>query len=127
MHYLRTFGFLILSWLTACHSDTGRPQATLEAFTAALNAESKVQLIDVRTQQEYSTGHIAGSLNWDIENGDFKSNLSSLDKNRPVLVYCAVGGRSATAARTLQEAGFMQVLDLKGGIKAWKAAGQPLE
>lgn len=111
----------------ACQTPSAVPQVSPETFKEALNADAAVQLIDVRTLQEYESGHLAGALNWDIENGDFKRNLPSLDQDKQVLVYCAVGGRSATAANMLKDAGFSQVMDLKGGIKAWKAAGLPTE
>jgi rhodanese-related sulfurtransferase len=127
MQYSTTIGFLMLLWFSACQTDAGGPQVSPDVFKAATTSDASPQLIDVRTRQEFESGHIAGALNWDFENGDFKRNLPSLDKNRQVLVYCAVGGRSAKAANMLQEAGFMQVLDLKGGIKAWKAAGLPTE
>ncbi len=97
-----------------------------DAFETKLKTETGVQLIDVRTQEEFQAGHLNGALNWDIENGDFQKNMPSLDKNKPVLVYCAVGGRSATSANKLNAAGYTKVYDLKGGIKAWKAAGKPV-
>ncbi|MCC7466925.1 MAG: rhodanese-like domain-containing protein [Saprospiraceae bacterium] len=127
MQYLQTISLVLFLCCSACQTNSGTPQVSTDAFKSAMTSNAPVQLIDVRTRQEFESGHIAGALNWDIETGDFKRNLPSLDKNRQVLVYCAVGGRSATAANMLQEAGFTQVLDLKGGIKAWKAAGLPTE
>ena len=127
MQYLPTISLVLSLCCFACQTNSGSPQVSTDVFKSAMTSDTTVQLIDVRTRQEFESGHIAGALNWDIENGDFKRNLPSLDKNRQVLVYCTVGGRSATAASLLQEAGFAQVLDLKGGIKAWKAAGLPTE
>lgn len=127
MQYLQTIGLLLLLSFCACQTPSGVPQVSPEAFKAAIASDASVQLIDVRTPGEYESGHLAGALNWDIESGVFERNLSSLDQNKQVLVYCAVGGRSATAAQMLKGAGFSKVLDLKGGIKAWKAAGLPTE
>lgn len=84
-----------------------------------------VQLIDVRTPREYNAGHIDGAVLLDISKRDvFNNGIDALDKNRPVLVYCAVGGRSAAAAKLLADKGFSQIVDLNGGINAWVDAGK---
>ncbi len=84
-----------------------------------------VQLIDVRTPREYNAGHIEGAVLLDISKRDvFNNGIDALDKNRPVLVYCAVGGRSAAAAKLLADKGFPQIVDLNGGINAWVDAGK---
>lgn len=84
-----------------------------------------VQLIDVRTPREYNAGHIEGAVLLDISKRDvFNNGIDALDKNRPVLVYCAVGGRSAAAAKLLADKGFSQIVDLNGGINAWVDAGK---
>jgi rhodanese-related sulfurtransferase len=85
-----------------------------------LMAKKDAQLIDVRTPGEYNEGHISNAKNIDFNSADFKAKLEKLDKNKPVLVYCAVGGRSGKAAAMLKEMGFKEVYDLKGGFNAWK-------
>ncbi|MEH6307888.1 thioredoxin domain-containing protein [Olivibacter sp. CPCC 100613] len=85
-----------------------------------------IQLIDVRTPEEFVDGHLEHAHNIDIKGENFKSELDHLDKEKPVFVYCLGGGRSAKAAATLKERGFTQVYDLKGGIMAWKNAGLPV-
>lgn len=85
-----------------------------------------VQLVDVRTPEEYAQGHIADARNIDVFNRDFLQEAEkSLDKSKPVAVYCRSGKRSADAARILSQAGF-KVVNLKGGIIAWVDAGRPL-
>jgi len=86
-----------------------------------------VQLIDVRTPQEWSTGHIAGAQHIDWFRDDFKSEATKLDKAKPVRIYCAAGGRSEDARELLIEMGFIDVKDLDGGIQAWKKAGGAIE
>lgn len=83
-----------------------------------------VQVIDVRTPREYSAGHIPGSKNVDFYSAQFGAEVSKLDKSKPVYVYCAVGGRSASAAAMLVKQGFAKVYDLSGGIESWKRAGK---
>ena len=87
-------------------------------FKAKLTEEG-VQIVDVRTPNEYAQGNIAGSTNIDYFGKDFQSQLNTLDKSKPVLVYCAVGGRSGKAAKQMKKMGFMVVYDLKGGYNNW--------
>ena len=81
--------------------------------------DSNVQLIDVRTPEEYAEGFIKNAKNINFYDDDFLSQMSSLDKNKPVYVYCKSGGRSGKSATQLKEAGFTKVYDLEGGITAW--------
>jgi phage shock protein E len=87
-----------------------------------------LQVLDVRTQEEVSTGALKGAkvINW--FDSDFASQVeNNLDKGRPVLVYCKAGGRSAQAAKMLAAKGFVAVYDLEGGITAWKGGGHPIQ
>lgn len=86
----------------------------------------KVTVLDVRTPSEWSTGYVplATLANWN--DAQFESIVKKLDKKKPVIVYCAVGGRSAKASARLTELGFTNVLDLAGGISAWKNANLPV-
>ncbi|MDQ3099912.1 MAG: rhodanese-like domain-containing protein, partial [Bacteroidota bacterium] len=83
-------------------------------------------LIDVRTPQEFASGHIPGSINIDWSGADYESSFARLDPERPVLLYCAMGGRSDQARSYLAEKGF-EAYDLDEGIISWKAAGLPVE
>jgi len=77
------------------------------------------QLIDVRTPSEFSQGHIEKAINIDINSPNFQQLLSEMDKNQTILVYCAVGGRSAKAAKVMGSLGFEKIYDLKGGYRTW--------
>ena len=80
------------------------------------------QLIDVRTEDEFNGGHIKNAKNIDWNGNDFDAQLTSLDKTKPLLVYCLSGGRSKKAAAKLTELGFKEVLELDGGYLAWSNA-----
>ena len=80
-------------------------------------------ILDVRTTDEYSTGHIQNALNIDIYQSDFKSRISQLDRTNKYLVYCRTGVRSAEAARIMSDLGFTTIYDLSGGISQWIQAG----
>jgi len=93
---------------------------------AACVAGDSAQLLDVRTAQEYAEGHLDGALNIDMkQDGFIDAALQTLDKSRPVAVYCRSGRRSATAGGWLEEAGY-SVFNMKGGILAWQEAGKPI-
>ncbi len=86
-----------------------------------LMKDSSAQIVDVRTSKEVAEGKIAGSINLDYFSSTFVTSATNkLDKTKPVLVYCAAGGRSASAAKDLKKAGFKKVYDLEGGYDAWK-------
>lgn len=93
---------------------------------AVLLTEQEVQLVDVRTPEEVSYGRIADAQHIDFYDPEFAVRFSKLDKERAVVVYCAVGGRSAQAAERLKEMGFQQVYDLSGGMRGWRGKGYPV-
>ena len=96
------------------------------AFEKAVTKEN-VQLIDVRTQKEWQEGHLKNAKRFEINNPNWDEQIATLDKTKPVYVYCAKGVRSARSAKQLKRAGFVEVYDLKGGITAWKEAGKPIK
>ena len=85
-----------------------------------------VQLIDVRTQEEYNEGHIEGALNINFYDDNFEELIEQVDKSKPVAVYCGKGGRSAKCASYMKDAGFTKIYDLNGGITEWKFKGKEL-
>lgn len=91
-----------------------------QAEFKALLKTGDVQLIDVRTPEEYNEGYIPNALNIDFYSEDFKAQLEKLDKNKPVLVYCRSGNRSGQASELLNELGFKEVYDLEGGYSQWE-------
>lgn len=90
--------------------------------------QSPVQLLDVRTTAGFRTGYIAGTLQADWNNrSQFTERIAHLDKQAPVYIYCASGVRSSDAAAWMRKNGFMQVVELKGGLIQWKKANKSLE
>ena len=91
-----------------------------------LIANPAVQLLDVRTQDEYDDGHIAGATLVDVNDTTFVDQaMAVLDPQRQVAVYCRSGRRSARAASLLTARGF-KVTNLDGGVMAWQDAGKTL-
>lgn len=121
--FLTPFFFLLLA--ASC---TGQPSAkdlNADEFERALNGGT-VQLVDVRTPGEHASGYIKGAKLMDWSSGQFQKEISSLDKEKPVLLYCASGRRSDAALNAMQQAGFKDVKHLSGGIQAWGRAGKPV-
>jgi rhodanese-related sulfurtransferase len=84
-------------------------------------------VLDVRTPQEYTDGHISKALNIDVNSPDFKDSINKLDKNKTYIVYCRSGARSNTARSIMEESGFNHVINMKGGITDWISQGYPVE
>ena len=77
-------------------------------------------VLDVRTKGEVDKGAIKGSLNLDFFADNFESEVDKLNRNKPVYVYCASGGRSGETMELMNKKGFKEVYNLDGGYNAWK-------
>lgn len=88
-------------------------------FKEALTKDNTPQIIDVRTPKEFTNGSITGAINYNILDGSLQKQISKLDKDKTIYVFCAVGGRSGKASKLLLDQGFKKVVDLKGGYNAW--------
>lgn len=82
---------------------------------------NNIQIIDVREPNEFMTGCIPGAKNMNVKSPDFSNRIGALDKNDFYLVYCQTGIRSAQAETKMRQAGFANIIQLNGGISAWKA------
>jgi rhodanese-related sulfurtransferase len=94
-------------------------------FQAKFQSTKDAILLDVRTKEEVSGGALAGQKNI-VYDDAFANKLSDLE-HKPIFVYCGSGIRSSKAAAILKEKGYGPIYEMKGGIKAWKGAGLPLE
>ncbi len=89
--------------------------------------EEGVQLLDVRTPEEFEAGHIEGAVLIDYRTdpeGFVQKAEAQLQKDKPVALYCRGGKRSHSAAELMHKAGFKQLVELDGGIQAWQEAGK---
>lgn len=73
-------------------------------------------VIDVRTAEEYSTGHLDGSLNFDIQGANFAADMATLDKSANYVIYCRSGNRAGQAVTYLQDNGFTGTLTNAGSV-----------
>ena len=109
---------------TSAASETAASSLGVADFES-LVAQDGVRIIDVRTADEYATGHLAGATNIDVQ-GDFAAGIADLDQDATYALYCRSGVRSDTARQAMLDAGFTHVVDLSGGITAWTQAGKPV-
>ncbi len=116
-------------WIFVCliGSNAAWSQTVLDATQteSMLQKDSSIQLVDVRTPAEWQqTGVIEGARRINFNSPDFQAQVARLDKSRPVIVYCASGGRSPRAAAMMVKMGFKKVYDYTGGMNDWKAKGK---
>jgi rhodanese-related sulfurtransferase len=90
---------------------------SLSSSEAHRLVEAGARLVDVRTPQEFATGHLPGAVNVPVQ--DLERRMAELEgKERPIVLYCRSGNRSASAARMLVSAGYAEVHDL-GPMSRW--------
>lgn len=88
---------------------------------------SNALLVDLREAKEYEGGRIPNARHVPMSQLGARAGELAKDPNRPVIAYCESGQRSRGAGGALQKAGFKEIYHLTGGIRAWKAAGLPVE
>jgi phage shock protein E len=84
-----------------------------------------VVVVDVRTPQEYSGGHLQGAILANVNDPNFEANIKKISKDKKVIVYCAAGGRSANASGKMSSLGWKNVWNMTGGYSSWSSAGLP--
>ena len=112
----------------ACtNGQTQNTKTSLSAteFSEKIKEQSTAPIVDVRTPEEFLSGHIQNAKNINWNGNDFDKQISNLDKSKPVFVYCLSGGRSSSAANQMRSQGFKEVYELNGGMMKWRAANLP--
>ncbi|MFO7256770.1 MAG: rhodanese-like domain-containing protein [Bacteroidota bacterium] len=104
-----------------------QPEISVDELKKKTENNTSAILIDVRTPKEVEEGHIEGARNINVDSRNFKKQVKDLDRSRSYYLYCGSGVRSSRAARIMIDMGFDSVYSVQGGIKAWKAAGYPVE
>jgi len=120
--------------MTACNAQSSGDTGAQEGVYQVLNvdqyekeiSEKEVLIVDVRTPNEYSSGHIEGAVLVDVTAASFDQKIQEYAKDQPVYIYCRSGSRSAGAMRKMKAMGFTEVYDLRGGVMNWSKNGKPL-
>lgn len=90
-------------------------------FKKIMQEDPNAVVLDVRTPRETAMGKIEGAIEIDISNPNFAGEVQKLDKSKTYLVYCRSGRRSVSACQLMQQEGFQNLYNLRGGILAWNA------
>lgn len=120
--------FLInIIFLTSCINTYSEitDNIEVEEFYKLLQKDEGL-ILDVRTAEEFNSGHIKDATNIDFYSNDFIEKLKLIRKETPVYVYCRSGGRSSAAAIKMEKLGFSKIYNLLGGIKAWERSKHSL-
>ena len=83
-------------------------------------------LVDVRTTEEYESGHIQDAVNFDFYSESFQNDILTLDKSSSIILYCRTQNRSTKTANYLKENGYKEITVLAGGITSWVKNGNDL-
>ncbi|MGC6430011.1 MAG: rhodanese-like domain-containing protein [Jejuia sp.] len=115
-HYLL---LVLISVLLGCNSTSdGSVVLNIEEFQKKIE-NNNVQLVDVRTPEEFKTGHIQNALNINYFSDNFEDSLKLLDVNRPVYIYCKSGKRSSKSVAAFKAVGFDSIYQLQDGFLNW--------
>ena len=115
------FAFLLF---IVCSAQKAETVLTPKEFSTKYKNTPNAILLDVRTESEVKEGALTNAKNI-VYDDSFGSKLSGLSKEAPIFIYCKGGVRSAKAAAILEEKGYKQVYQLKGGLDAWRATKLP--
>lgn len=111
--------------LISCSNGQTTGSLSASQFSAKLKELPDAPILDVRTPEEFSNGHLKNARNYDWNGAEFEQQIGSLDKSNPVFVYCLSGGRSAAAAGKMRADGFKEVYELEGGLMQWRSKNLP--
>ena len=121
----------IVTSISSCNSQQKKvtdPNAVVQVVSTEIfaNLSDSVQLIDIRTPGEYNKGYIKNAVNINFFDTDFMEQMSKLNKEEALYIYCRSGNRSGSASDKLEDAGFIKVYDLGVGMNGWNKEGKPV-
>lgn len=94
-----------------------------ETFKTKVINDVSVQLVDIRTPEEFNSGHIENAININYFSEQFKDSISLLQTKIPVYIYCRSGKRSSKSVKVFKAVGFDSIYQLNGGLLNWKKSG----
>ena len=120
---LLTFVGIISLSVISCKAQEENTDVTIVSVEEAktiLAEEPGAVFLDVRTPEEFNEGHIEGAVLINFFDADFKQQVATLDKDKPVYIYCRSGNRSKKAGMILTEMGFQEIYDIEAGYIGWE-------
>ena len=114
--------FLFVSLAFQANAQESKHEVLDKATFKSSIENNTVALVDVRTASEFEAGHIDNAKNIDfLDTATFNSKLQTLDKSKPVYIYCRSGNRSSKAAEVMKDSGFTTIYELEGGYFNWNS------
>lgn len=124
MKHLFSIALLTLL-LASCSNGQTASSLTASEFATKMKELPDAPILDVRTPDEFSMGHLHNAVNYDWNGSQFDEQIKPLDKSKPVFVYCLSGGRSSAAASKMRAMGFKEVYEMDGGLMQWRSKNLP--
>ena len=122
---LTSVNYLLFLLAGCTNAQNQATNLSAQDFANKLKEMPEATILDVRTPEEFSGGHLANALNYDWNGDSFEKQIAGLDHSKPIFVYCLSGGRSSSAARKMRSLGFQTVYEMMGGMMKWRAANLP--
>lgn len=122
MKRIIALSLIAVTFLSGCSSSSAVKNLDAQPFSK-ISAESSTYVLDVRTPEEFASGHLTNAHNINVESSSFGTEIAKLDKNATYAVYCQSGRRSGIATAEMEKAGFSHIYNLNGGMEAWTASG----
>ncbi len=102
------------------------PNISASEAQALISKDKDVIVLDIRTAQEFSQGHIEKAINIDYYASDFAENIAELSPDKTYIIYCRSGSRSGSALPVIKDAGLTNIFHLNKGFNEWKKEGNPI-
>ena len=118
------FFFLLMIYSCQIFESTEINEISDTQFTEI--QDSDYILVDVRTAEEYESGHIQDAVNFDFYSESFQNDILTLDKSSSIILYCRTQNRSTKTANYLKENGYKEITVIVGGINSWVKNGNDL-
>ncbi len=127
--YINIVSLAVLALTIMCEAKrpADNSACTMDAKAFKSMDLADVKILDVRTPEEYASGHVAGAKMIDVKDSSFENSLSGLDKSQKYVVYCKSGIRSGRAATIMAKHGFSDVCVVKSKIDELRSEGMPFE
>ncbi len=128
MRWMMMMMMMLVVGMAACGAPASGGFATIDVreLKQRLDRGDQLLVLDVRTPEEYAQdGHIAGSTLIPLQ--ELARRIDELPRDTPIACFCRSGNRSTTACNQLAAAGFADLVNVDGGIIAWRGAGYPVE
>jgi phage shock protein E len=123
--FLPTLLLLLSSYLSV-HAQH-KIETNSHAVSKMLQKDKSLKVLDVRTAEEFNSGHIKGAINIDIRQSDALSKIDKLDHKQKYIVHCRTNHRSGVAVEHMEKSGFSSIYQMMDGFAGWEANNLPIQ